>query len=275
MENGPKFEIIKCGELTIAASCASNTSEEVPGYYPATLLVYAFKGQLHVRTNNQLYSVPRGQFILIRKYTECSVFKTFTNEEGEGGGYTFVLNDEFIKKVIDSFDLKSEKAAPQERAIIVPSNPLLAGLMDSVGRFVNEKEPMDEDITQLKTKEAIMALIKSDPSLIHVFKEFSKSERADLSTFMNYHYLQNITLEELAEQAGRSLSTFNREFKKTFSVTPHKWILKKRLEKAKTMIVHDKAKPSDVYLQVGFEDLAHFSKAFKKEFSVSPSQIYA
>lgn len=269
-----QIETIKCGELIIAASCSSNSSEEVGGYYPGTILVYAYKGQLHVRTKNQLYTVPRGQFVLIRKYTECSIFKTFTDEEGEGGGYTMALVDDFIKRVIDSFDLKNAPNPPSDRVITVPSNAHLAGLMDSIGRFVEEGEELDEDITQLKTKEAIMALMKADPNLISVFKEFSKSERADLSTFMNYNYLQNITLEELAEQAGRSLSTFNREFKQTFSITPHKWILKKRLEKAKTMMVNERVKPSDVYLQVGFEDLAHFSKAFKKEFSVSPSQIY-
>lgn len=273
METNIDIKTIQCGELTIAASCASTSQEEYPAYYPATLLLYPYKGQMHVRTNNELYSVPKGHFVLIRKYTESTVFKTFTQEEGEGGGYTFVLNDRFIKNVIDSFDINHSDPVPTERVINIKSNAHLRGLMDSVGRFVNEGEPLEEDITQLKTQEAIIALLKADSKLIGVFKEFSKAERADLATFMNYNYLQNSTLQELAEQAGRSLSTFNREFKQTFQLTPHKWILKKRLEKAKSMIVQEKVRPSDVYLQVGFEDLAHFSKAFKKEFSISPSRI--
>ncbi len=34
------------------------------------------------------------------------------------------------------------------------------------------------------------------------------------------------------------------------------------------------SKPSKVYLESGFEDLAHFSKAFKKQFSITPSDFF-
>jgi AraC-like DNA-binding protein len=43
------------------------------------------------------------------------------------------------------------------------------------------------------------------------------------------------------------------------------------LEQAYFLIKEKGKKPSDVYLEVGFEDLSHFSFAFKKEFGKAPS----
>lgn len=273
MKASNTLQIINCGEVTVAASCVSTSDSETPAYMPDAILSYARKGQLHLRTQNNLYTVPRGSFVLLRKYTEANYFKTFTKEEGEAKGYNFVLKDAFIRKVIKNIQLPKSHIPTGERVIIMDSTPLLLGLMDSIAQYVDHGEDLDPDLVELKTMEALMAILQSNENLASIFVEYSKAEKADLSKFMSYNYLQNTTLNELALQSGRSLSTFNREFRMTFNETPHKWILRKRLEQARNMLIQDQAKPSDVYLQVGFEDLAHFSKAFKKQYNVSPSRI--
>ena len=57
------------------------------------------------------------------------------------------------------------------------------------------------------------------------------------------------------------------------NTTPHKWILKKRLQIGYKLLVETSKNISDVSLETGFEDLAHFSKAFKKEYGQSPSEV--
>ncbi len=267
------IQIINCGEITVAASCESTSDEETPVYMPASVLSYARKGQLHLRTQNKLYSVPRGKFVLLRKYTEASYFKTFSDEEGNAQGYNFLLNDEFIRKVIKSVTMPDSPSPVGERVIIMDPTSQLLGLMDSIAQYLDHGEELDSGLVELKTAEALMAIVKANENLASVFFEYSKAERADLSKFMDHNYLENITLDELALQSGRSLSTFNREFRIIFNETPHKWILRKRLERAKMLLVQNQEKASDVYLQVGFEDLAHFSKAFKKQYNISPSRI--
>jgi AraC-like DNA-binding protein len=83
----------------------------------------------------------------------------------------------------------------------------------------------------------------------------------------------NLPLEKFGYLTGRSLSTFNRDFRKTFSSTPQKWLTKKRLELAHYQITEHSKKPVDVYLEVGFEDLSHFSFAFKKQFGYIPTTL--
>ena len=72
---------------------------------------------------------------------------------------------------------------------------------------------------------------------------------------------------------GRSLTSFKQDFKKGFGDTPGRWLVRKRLQEAYFLIDKKGRKASDVYIEVGFEDLSHFSFAFKKQFGVAPTQL--
>jgi len=58
-----------------------------------------------------------------------------------------------------------------------------------------------------------------------------------------------------------------------FETTPEKWLQKKRLEQARYLIAEKKQRPSEVYLEVGFANLSHFSFAFKKQFGLTPTEL--
>jgi AraC-like DNA-binding protein len=85
----------------------------------------------------------------------------------------------------------------------------------------------------------------------------------------------NRVLKKFSYLTGRSLTTFKKDFKNFFHTTPGRWLIKKRLERAHYQIVVQKQKPVNVYLDAGFENLAHFSFAFKRQFGYNVSQIPA
>jgi AraC-like DNA-binding protein len=76
----------------------------------------------------------------------------------------------------------------------------------------------------------------------------------------------------MAFLTGRSLSTFKRDFKKTFNTTAGRWLTKRRLEEANYLIARKGKTASEIYLDLGFEDLSHFSSAYKKAFGNAPSR---
>jgi AraC-like DNA-binding protein len=83
----------------------------------------------------------------------------------------------------------------------------------------------------------------------------------------------NFTSEELAKTAGMSLSTFKREFKKQFGISPGKWLREQRLYRAKIMLKNPDKNISDIAFELGYNDVAAFSKAFKSETGYSPSEF--
>jgi len=270
-----KINYIHCGDLEIAASCETDISKETTAYQSNSYLVYVEQGQMHFRIGQQFYTILKGEFALIRKYTEVTVYKSYEKDEGAAKTYFFALTNEFIRKIIGGINIPSDLSPIAERIVHLKANSQLLGLMQSIIAFVDKGVDLDSDLVELKTKEALLAIIKSDAKLAAIFREYSMAERADMVQFMNYNYLENTPLENLAKQTGRSLSTFNREFKMIFDETPHKWILKKRLSFARNLLLQGGRKASEIYLEAGFEDLAHFSRTFKKQFGIPPSRIQA
>ena len=80
-----------------------------------------------------------------------------------------------------------------------------------------------------------------------------------------------MNIEKFGHMTGRSLTTFKRDFKKAFNTTPQKWLIEKRLALAHQQLERDGRKPIEVYLETGFENLSHFSFAFKKHFGYPPT----
>ena len=69
-----------------------------------------------------------------------------------------------------------------------------------------------------------------------------------------------------------SLSTFKRNFLSEYEEAPGKWLKSRKLEKAKEILQKGELKPSDIYLDFGYNNLSNFSAAFKNEFGVAPKE---
>ncbi len=85
--------------------------------------------------------------------------------------------------------------------------------------------------------------------------------------------MEELSMEQIASFTGRSLATFKRDFKKISSLTPQKWLIKKRLEMAYIKLKEEGKKVQDVYMEVGFKNPSHFSTAFKKQYGISPTEV--
>lgn len=124
----------------------------------------------------------------------------------------------------------------------------------------------NKSLVDLKIKEIILILLQSQPEFNNILFDFSEPYKIDLEAFMTQNYRYNVNLERFAYLTGRSLATFKRDFEKIFHTSPHKWILKKRLDEAHFLIKEKEQSASEIYLELGFEDLYHFSNTFKKHF---------
>ena len=96
--------------------------------------------------------------------------------------------------------------------------------------------------------------------------------KIDLEAFMLKNFKYNAPIENFAKLTGRSLAGFKRDFAKTFNAPPAKWLKHKRLSEAYYLIHQKKRRPSDIYLELGFENLSHFYTAFKQQYGVTPSE---
>jgi AraC family transcriptional regulator len=93
---------------------------------------------------------------------------------------------------------------------------------------------------------------------------------ARVLAFIDAHLDREMTLEELAREACLSRFHFARSFKAATGASPHRYILQRRLERAKTLLRTGMPSLAEVALACGFSSQAHFSSSFKQANGVSP-----
>ncbi|GHU99205.1 transcriptional regulator [Bacteroidia bacterium] len=81
----------------------------------------------------------------------------------------------------------------------------------------------------------------------------------------------NLSLEELSEKCGCSLTHFKKEFEQTFHEAPHQWIIKQRMTHSRLLLISTDKAISDICSLCGFHNTSHFIKTFKKEYGLTPS----
>ena len=87
--------------------------------------------------------------------------------------------------------------------------------------------------------------------------------------YINEHYSENLTLDDLANRFFISKYHLSREFQRLVGTSVHRYIIQKRLVMAKQMLSEGKPS-SEVYQQCGFGDYSNFFRAFKAEYQISP-----
>lgn len=100
-----------------------------------------------------------------------------------------------------------------------------------------------------------------------------KGEKTDLEFLLNDYYLKPLSISELAYISGRSLSAFKRDFEKQFKTSPAQLIKQKRLEHAEFLLKNSTKNVSEISMEIGYESVSHFIKAFKEKYGTTPNKL--
>lgn len=98
----------------------------------------------------------------------------------------------------------------------------------------------------------------------------SSTVRRRVLELMDARADDNLTLSELADEAGLSLTHFARAFKESVGRAPHQHLMTVRLERARRLLESPHTALSDVAARAGFADQAHLTRLFKRQFGVTP-----
>jgi len=82
----------------------------------------------------------------------------------------------------------------------------------------------------------------------------------------------DLSLDEMAQSVGLSTAHFARMFRKSTGETPHRFVLRPRLARAKTMLRAPDARVLDVAVACGFKTQQHFAQVFRDVYGVSPTE---
>jgi len=82
----------------------------------------------------------------------------------------------------------------------------------------------------------------------------------------------DIHLSDMARECGLSVSHFTRAFRKSFGMSPYRWLLDRRIDRAKALLVTSDLAIADIAMRAGFSDQAAFTRAFGRIVGDSPGR---
>jgi len=88
-------------------------------------------------------------------------------------------------------------------------------------------------------------------------------------------YAERLEVEDMAKAAGLSRAHFSREFKQAFGVSPHAYLLTRRLERAASLLRVTDRSVTEVCMDVGLQSLGSFTTSFKRMYGKTPTAYRA
>ena len=240
-------------------------------FIPEHFFLYLIEGNMTAYDGTREYRIQARDSGIARRNHLAKYNKQKVNEQFEK--VVVIFDQDFLRSFKEKNPYTAGRPYTDDALIKLGKNPLVERFVQSLALYLNENGNIQQDFLDVKRTELLLILLKQNPELAGIFFDFGQPEKLDLEAFMIKHYKFNISIERFAYLTGRSLSAFKRDFAKTFNDTPSRWLVQKRLNEAHFLIQKKGRMPSDVYLELGFEDLSHFSFAFKKAFGRTPTQV--
>lgn len=232
---------------------------------------YILKGVMNLYDGNKTYPFGSGECGLARKNNLVRVMKEKVDNELEK---VFVFFDEaFLKTFQERHQPAIVKFKSKEALLRIPQQELIHNFIRSLMPYYKGGGIIDQPFANVKREELLLILLQHQPELSGIFFDYGTPQKINLEAFMHRNYKFNVGMERFAYLSGRSLSAFKRDFKDIFNEAPNHWLVKRRLQEAHFLIEKKNKKPSEIYLELGFETLPHFSYTFKKKFGYSPSGL--
>ena len=158
--------------------------------------------------------------------------------------------------------------------LLFEKDAFLVNYTESLGCMLASGQRVSDKMRWIKLEELLLYLSESYPGQIQKLQNVCQQEAGDMliRQAVTANIDNNITVEELAFLCNISLSTFKRRFAKVFGTSPNKWLLEKRMQKAAQMLRQGKYKASEIYFELGYENLSSFIQSFKQVHGITPRQ---
>jgi AraC-like DNA-binding protein len=252
--------------------------DNVGGVFPVEnhSLIYLFSGSLRLEQKGKIDKVViirAGECVFVRKDLSVGIVKNVDKSTHRFESVTMSFSRSFLQGVYRSLsgDVVGAHVQRSRKAFLkMPVTDELKSLFENALEMLKTSSSLDRAWVNKELNEGLTCVLKADRSVYASIFDFASPWKIDLLEFMNENYMYRLSLKELANYTGRSLSTFKRDFKKLTDQTPERWIIDKRLDEAQRLLAHGCRRVSEVMAKVGITNQSYFSRAYKDKFGYTP-----
>lgn len=258
---------------SIVFNCYHQRNWEGEQFVPEHTLSYQIAGSLTFNDGSGTEYTPSNNSFRFLRRNQLMKFLKQPPKNGDYQSVSIYLDQQTLKNYSLEYGVVGKHTIDSVKILDLKKSKLWLGFIDSLRTYQEMGGLESQELMRLKLKEAITLLLITNPELKDILFDFTDPHKIDLEAFMNKNYHFNVKLKRFAYLTGRSLATFKRDFEHIFNNSPGRWLQQKRLQQAYYLITQKGKTASDIYLDLGFEDLSHFSFLFKKQYGIPPSKL--
>lgn len=187
--------------------------------------------------------------------------------------YAVHLYPDLLKEIYkDTIPEFFKHKATGQNARIIANHSIINHFIDSLVFYFENPDLVNSELLVLKIKELILLLLqtKNAATIAELMTNLFSPRQANLKDVIQNHLFSDFSMNELAQLAGLSLSSFKRAFQNIYHDTPANYLRAKKIEKAIDLLKRSDYSVSEICFQIGFNDASNFTKAFKKHTQQSP-----
>lgn len=261
--------------LFVEYKCPINV-KEFQLWADSHMITYVINGRKDWITSNKTYELTVGDALFVRQ----GVYTTKQYLEEDYCVMLFFINNDFIKKFISENDLFKKKIDPKvndQPIFEIHTDDSFKSLMESIFHYLKQGEKIPQSLIEIKFNELLFNIVMNlkNRSLLDFFNTINLNVKANIENVMNKNFQYDLKLEDFAKLCGRSISAFKRDFNSNFKTTPSRWLIAKRLEYAKTLLMATDLSINEVCYKSGFKNTSHFIRSFKNKYKLSPGKFQA
>lgn len=186
----------------------------------------------------------------------------------------FFFSEKKLQEFLEKHTDNKTKTTEESPYFIIRNDAYIASYLNTLSTISDAPAVFMENLLAVKFEELMLYLLQKYGD---EFKSYLQSlivtETSAFKKIVESKIHSNLKLGEIAFLCNMSLSTFKRHFINEYATSPGKWLQEKRLQKAKETLEEENLKPSELYLDFGYNNLSNFSIAFKNKFGINPSEI--
>jgi AraC-like DNA-binding protein len=183
------------------------------------------------------------------------------------------FTSETLLKFIQKTELNKTESTEYKSVYSFSYDEFIQRFVKSLLDISKLSKNIQKKLLEVKFEEIMLYLTEiNGTEFLYSLTENSSNTTQTFIRTVESNQFSKLTLKELAFLCGMSISTFKREFEKHYSEPPIKWFKNKRLEYAHYLLNQDQKTSSEIYFEVGYENLSSFIQAYKSKYGITPKQ---
>ena len=269
-----EFQSLKIQDMTFVAYRNQDPPLKNEVFFEEHAVIFVLEGEKKFVSPTQTIHVRKGNIVFIRRGYYLMQETIDTNYRSLVFFFNERLLKEFVGQHLELFDNSLLRNQESSTLLVFEITESLSKFTESIFPYFNLKTQYLNHFLRLKLHELLLHILEIDVSgqFKNILFSLYKGEKVDLDYLMQSYYLKPLSLDELSRLSGRSLSAFKRDFQEKFDTSPALWIKNKRLEYASLQLENTHKNVSEISMEIGYESVSHFIKAFKEKFGKTPGK---